>query len=122
MEVVLVYHNPRWTKSRGVVSLLEKLKKPFRIVEYLKEPLEKEDLVFVFRKLNMKPFNLIRKVDSKVKKELIGINEKDDDKIIELLLKFPGALERPIVVFGNRAVIGRPPEKIYDLFEFKEEG
>ena len=64
-----------------MVSLLEKLKKPFRIVEYLKEPLEKEDLVFVFKKLNMKPFNLIRKGDSKVK-ELIGINENDDDKTI----------------------------------------
>ena len=41
--------------------------------------MEKEDLVFVFKKLNMKPFNFIRKGDSKVKKELIGINEKDDD-------------------------------------------
>ena len=122
MEVVLVYHNPRWTKSRGVVSLLEKLKKPFRIVEYLKDPLEKEDLVFVFKKLNMKPFNLIRKGDSKVKKELIGINKNDDDKIIELLLKFPRALERPIVIFGNRAIIGRPPEKIHDLFELEKEG
>ena len=82
MEVVLVYHNPRWTKSHGVVSLLKKIKKPFRIVEYLKEPLEKEDLILVFKKLNMKPFNLIRKGDSKVKKELTGINE-NDDKIIE---------------------------------------
>ena len=105
-----------------MVSLLKKIKKPFRIVEYLKEPLEKEDLVSVFKKLNMKPFNLIRKGDSKVKKELIGINEKDDDKIIELLLKFPWALERPIVIFGNRAVIGRPPEKIHDLFELEKEG
>ena len=122
MEVVLVYHNPRWTKSQGVVSLLKKIKKPFRIVEYLKEPLEKEDLVFVLKKLNMKPFNLIRKGDSKVKKELIGINKNDDDKIIELLLKFPRALERPIVIFGNRAVIGRPPEKIYKLFELEKEG
>ena len=105
-----------------MVSLLKKIKKPFRIVEYLKEPLEKEDLVFIFRKLNMKPFNLIRKGDSKVKKELIGINKNDDDKIIELLLKFPRALERPIVIFGNRAVIGRSPEKIHDLFELEKEG
>ncbi len=105
-----------------MVSLLKKIKKPFRTVEYLKESLEKEDLVSVFKKLNMKPFNLIRKGDSRVKKELIGINEKDDDKIIELLLKYPGALERPIVIFGNRAVIGRPPEKIHDLFELEKEG
>ena len=105
-----------------MVSLLKKIKKPFRIVEYLKEPLEKEDLVFVLKKLNMEPFNLIRKGDPKVKKELIGINEKDDDKIIELFLKYPRALERPIVIFGNKAVIGRPPEKIYDLFESEKEG
>ena len=70
-----------------MVSLLKKIKKPFRIVEYLKEPLEKEDLVSVFKKLNMKPFDLIRKTESEVKKELIGINEKDDDKILKLLFK-----------------------------------
>ena len=122
MEVVLVYHNPRWAKSREVVSLLKKIKKPFRVIEYLKQPFEKEDLVSVFEKLNVKPFDLIRKDDSKVKKELIGINEKDDNKIIELFLKYPMALERPIVILGNRAVIGRPPEKVYDLFELEKEG
>ena len=105
-----------------MVSLLKKIKKPFKIVEYLKEPLEKGDLVSVSKKLNMKPFDFIRKSDSGVKKELIGINEKDDDKILELLLKYPMALERPIVIFGNKAVIGRPPEKIYNLFELKKEG
>ena len=122
MEVVIVYHNPRWTKSRGVVSLLKKIKKPFRIVEYLKEPLEKEDLVSVSKKLNMKPFDFIRKTEPGVKEKLIGINEKDDGKILKLLLKHPKALERPIVIFGNRAVIGRPPEKIHDLFELEKEG
>ena len=121
MEVVLVYHNPRWTKSRGVVSLLKKIKKPFRIVEYLKEPLEREDLISVSKKLNMRPFDFIRKTESGVKKELSGINERDDDKILELFLKYPSALERPIVIFGNKAVIGRPPEKIYDLFELEKE-
>ena len=105
-----------------MVSLLKKIKKPFRVIEYLKQPLEKEDLVSVSKKLNMKLFDLIRKGDSKVKKELIGINEKDDDKISELFLKYPMALERPIVIFGNRAIIGRPPEKIYDLFELEKEG
>ena len=84
--------------------------------------MEKEDLVSVFEKLNMKPFSLIRKGDQKIKKKLIGINEEDDDKIIELFLKYPMALERPIVIFGNKAVIGRPPEKIYDLFELEKEG
>ena len=92
------------------------MKKPFRIVEYLKEPLEKEDLVSVSKKLNMKPFDLVRKSDTNIKKELIEINENDDYKILELILKYPMALERPIVIFGDRAVIGRPPENIYDLF------
>ena len=122
MEIVLVYHNPRWTKSRGVVSLLKKIKKPFRVVEYLKEPLEKKDLISVSKKLNMKPFDFIRKNDPRVKKELIGINKNDDNKIVELLLKYPVVLERPIVTFGNKAVIGRPPEKICDLFELEKEG
>ena len=105
-----------------MVSLLKKIKKPFRIVEYLKEPMEKEDLVSVSKKLNMKLFDLIRKTESGVKKELIGINKNNDDKILKLFLKYPRVLERPIVIFGNKAVIGRPPEKIYDLFELEKEG
>ena len=99
-----------------MVSLLKKIKKPFRVVEYLKEPLKKEDLISVSKKLNMRPFDFMRKTESGVKEELIGINERDDDKILELFLRYPRALERPIVIFGNRAVIGRPPEKIFDLF------
>ena len=104
-----------------MVSLLKKIKKPFRIVEYLKEPLEKEDLVSVSKKLNMKPFDFIRKSDPRVKRELIEINKNDDNKIVELLLKYPIILERPIVIFGNKAVIGRPPEKILGLFELNKE-
>tara|TARA_Y100000591_G_scaffold288001_1_gene271966 strand:- start:370 stop:687 length:318 start_codon:yes stop_codon:yes gene_type:complete len=104
-----------------VVSLLKKIKKPFRIIEYLKEPLEKEDLISVSKKLNMKPFDFIRKSDQRVKKELIGINKNDDNKVVELLLKYPMVLERPIVIFGNKAVICRPLEKIYGLFELDKE-
>ena len=99
-----------------MVSLLKKIRKPFKVVEYLKEPLEKEDLVSISNDLNMRPFDLVRKSDTNIKKELIDINENDDDKILELILKYPMALERPIVIFGDRAVIGRPPENIYDLF------
>ncbi len=105
-----------------MVSLLKKIKKPYRIIEYLKHPLKKEDLVSVFKKLTMKPFDLIRKSDPRVKRELVGINENDDYKLMELILKYPMALERPIVIFGDRAVIGRPPENIYDLFKLKKEG
>ena len=105
-----------------MVSLLEKIKKPFRVIEYLKQPLEKGDLVSVSKKLNMKPFDLVRKRDSNIKKELIKINENEDDKILELILKYPMALERPIVIFGEKAVFGRPPEKIHDLFELEKEG
>ena len=99
-----------------MVSLLKKIKKPFRVIEYLKQPLKKEDLVSVSKKLNIKPFDLIRKREINIKKKLIEINENDDDKILELILKYPMALERPIVIFGDRAVFGRPPENIYDLF------
>ena len=99
-----------------MVSLLKKIKKPFRVIEYLKQPLKKEDLVSVSKKLNVKPFDLIRKRDSNIKKELIKINENEDDKMLELILKYPMVLERPIVIFGDKAVFGRPPENIYDLF------
>ena len=104
-----------------MVSLLKKIKKPFRVVEYLKEPLKKKDLASISKKLNMKPFDFIRKSDSRVKKELIGVDKNDNNKIVELLLKYPMVLERPIVIFGNKAVIGRPPEKIYGLFELDKE-
>ena len=78
MKVVLVYHNQDERKAEEWFRL-KKIKNHlgYRI---FKRPLKKEDL-FVSKKLNMKLFDLIRKGDSKVKKELIGINEKDDDKI-----------------------------------------
>ena len=99
-----------------MVSFLKKLKKPYSVIDYLKYPLKKEDLVYVSKNLKMRPFDFTRKTNPKVKKELVGINQNNDYIVIGLVLKYPIALERPIVIFGDRAVIGRPYENIYNLF------
>lgn len=107
---LIIYHNPRCTKSRETLALIEK-KKP-EIVEYLKTPPSATELKLLLKKLGLSVQQIIRK------KEPLFI-EKDkklnDEKWIDVLIKNPILIERPIVVKGNKAVIGRPPSTVLTL-------
>ena len=109
-DTLVIYHNPRCTKSRETLALIEK-KKP-EIVEYLKTPPSATELKMLLKKLGLSVQDIIRK------KEPLFI-EKDkklsDEKWIAILVKNPVLIERPIVVKGNKAVIGRPPENVLKL-------
>lgn len=113
-EKVIIYHNPRCTKSRETLALLEKKKAKPEIVEYLKTPPTATELKSVLKKLGLNVQEIIRK------KEPLFIekfkNKKlSDEKWIDALVKNPVLIERPIVVKGNKAVIGRPPENVLTL-------
>ena len=113
-----IYHNPRWGKSRKSVEILNKENIQYTTIEYLKEPLDKDTLNKVFQKLNMSPKDVLRKNETEYKENNINAIIDDDDKLIEAIIKFPKILDRPIIIIDQKAVIGRPPENIYDIMWF----
>ncbi len=113
-DKLVIYHNPRCTKSRETLALLEKKKVKPEIIEYLKTTPSSAELKSILKKLGLNVQDIIRK------KEPLFIekfqNKKlSDEKWLEVLVKNPVLIERPIVVKGNKAVIGRPPENVLAL-------
>ena len=88
----------------------------FNIIEYLKNPPNIDTLKSLTKKLNLKPIDIIRKKD-KLFKELQIDTINEDEKILDIITKNPKLLERPIIVNGEKAVIGRPPELLYDIIK-----
>ena len=110
MEVT-IYHNPRCSKSRQALSLLEsKGNKPI-VLEYLKNPLTTEQLSQIINELNIKPIDLVRKNESIWKENYIG-KELSDDELVEAMISNPKLIERPIVTSSKGTVVGRPPENV----------
>ena len=111
---VTIYHNPRWGKSRDSVRILEENNVDFTVVEYLKSPLNKEDISTILSMLKIPATELIRKTEKEYKENNIS-SIKEDRKLIEMIIKFPKLMQRPIIISGKKAVIGRPPEKILEI-------
>ncbi|MFY0644620.1 MAG: arsenate reductase (glutaredoxin) [Bacteroidia bacterium] len=109
-----IYHNPRCTKSRNGLSLLSEQGVKTEIIEYLKEPLDFKELKAVITKLGIAPYQLLRRNEADFKAHFKG-KELSDDQWIQAMIDYPKLMERPIVVVGNNAVIGRPTEKILEL-------
>ena len=115
-EKPLIYHNPRCSKSRMALTLLRDNNIEPEIFEYLKTPLNAAELKSVLKKLGMKPLDLIRKNEAVFKEKFKG-KELSDDEWIEAMIQYPKLIERPIVIKGNQARLGRPPEKVLELFQ-----
>ena len=110
---VTIYHNPRCNTSRQTLALLEKKGVKPRIVEYLKTPPTAVELKQLLAKLGLRPRELLRKKEAKE----AGLDESElsDAQLIAGMVKHPIAIERPIVVKGNRAALGRPPEAVLKI-------
>lgn len=115
MSEYTIYHNPRCKKSREALQMLEDKGVSFDVVQYLKEVPTKEELKKILAKLNVKPFDLVRKEEKKFKEEYKKLN-LNDEEWVEVMHQNPKLIQRPVVVKGNRAVIGRPPENVNELF------
>tara|TARA_B100000902_G_C27011551_1_gene765053 strand:+ start:304 stop:645 length:342 start_codon:yes stop_codon:yes gene_type:complete len=109
-----IYHNPRCSKSRQALSILQENGIDTEIIEYLKEPITKDIIKDLIKKLNILPKELIRTNEEiwKTKGRNQGL---DGDEIIELMVNHPRLIERPIVVNGKKAIIGRPPEDVLKI-------
>ena len=110
-----IYHNPRCSKSRQTLAIIREKVEEVEIVEYLNNPPNKIELKEVLKKLGMKPGQIIRKGESIYKENYKG-KSYTDEEWIEIMADNPILMERPIVVKGNKAVMGRPPEKVINLF------
>ena len=112
--MIQIYHNPRCGKSRNCVAFIEEAGKEYEIIEYLKNPPTKDELLALLKKLNIKPLELIRQ------KEKIWVDnfknlKMTDEEIIKAMVENPILIERPIVIKRDKAIIGRELDKITDF-------
>ena len=112
---VTIYHNPRCSKSRETLKLIEARGLKPKIVEYLKTPPSAAELKAILKKLGLKPQDIVRKGEPLYAELGLKDRKLDDDALIALLVKHPILIERPIVVAGGKAAIGRPPEKVLEI-------
>tara|TARA_B100000900_G_scaffold177680_1_gene150635 strand:- start:4790 stop:5146 length:357 start_codon:yes stop_codon:yes gene_type:complete len=115
MNKLTIYHNPRCSKSRETLQIIKNNGMQPLVVEYLKVPLKKSELDNISRLLNKRPKDFIRKNEVDFKENNIKNIIENDVALINEMVKFPKIIERPIVIFGNKAVIGRPPEKVLEI-------
>jgi arsenate reductase len=108
--VVEIWHNSRCSKSRNALNYLKEKNIDYKVKEYLKEPITKEELKEVLDKLGMKPSELVRKKEA-IYKEL-GLKDASEDELLEAMVQNPKLIERPIVIKGDKAVVARPLENI----------
>lgn len=112
--MITIYHNARCSKSREGVCLLEKKGVQFETIKYLDEKITKSELVSIIKKLNIKPIELVRTNETIWKENYKG-KTLSDEEVITAMLDNPILIERPIIINGDKAVIGRPVEKILDI-------
>ena len=109
-----IYHNPRCSKSRETLQLLEKAGEDIEIVLYLDEIPSVMKISELIQQLNITPRDLIRKTEAIWKEQFKGKN-LTDDQLVQAMHEYPKLIERPIVIKNGKAVLGRPPEKVYDI-------
>jgi arsenate reductase (glutaredoxin) len=114
MKTFTIFHNPKCTKSRQTLALLQEHGVEPQIIEYLKTPPTAAELKSILVKLGMKPEQLVRKGEDVYKANYAG-KTLTDAQWIDAMVKHPILIERPVVVSGNRAVLGRPPENVKPL-------
>ena len=111
--MIEIWHNPRCSKSRQTLALIEASGSEVEIREYLKDAPDEAEIAAVLGKLNIGPIDLVRKGE-KVFKEL-DLKNADNQALIVAMASHPILIERPIAIKGERAVIGRPPENVEAL-------
>ena len=109
-----IYHNPRCSKSRETLSIIQEAGKKVEIINYLDTPPSDQELKAILSKLGIPAEQLLRK-NELVFKEQFSDKSFSEDEWIKIMVKHPKLIERPIVIDGQKAVIGRPPEKVLAL-------
>ena len=112
---VTILHNPRCSKSRQTLALLEENGVTPTVVEYLKTPPSKTQLTEILTALNMAPRDLMRKKEAEYKDNNLDDSSLTDDQLIDAMIAHPKLIERPVVVKDGAVRIGRPPESVLEI-------
>ena len=115
MTDLTLYHNPRCSKSRGALELLEARGLAPNIIRYLENPPSAAELRELLAKLGFAPRELLRTGEDEYKELNLADADLSDEQLIAAMVTHPKLIERPILIAGDRAVIGRPPEKVLEL-------
>lgn len=113
MKDILIYHNPKCSKSRKTLEYIkDKNIKPI-IKLYLQEGITKEVLENIVKMLGIKPIELVR--EQEVEFQVYKNKDLDDEEVFNLMVKYPKLIQRPIVVSDRGVILGRPPENVFDI-------
>ena len=115
MSDTTIFHNPRCSKSRATLTLLEGKGVNLNIVKYLETPPDKETLLHVLSQLSMNPRQLMRTHETEYTENNLSDESLSDDELINAMIKYPKIIERPIVISNGKVAIGRPPESVLDI-------
>lgn len=114
--MVTIYHNPRCSKSRQTLELLQSKGIDPEVVLYLENPLDSSTLTELLKKLGIGAQQLLRRSEPQFKDNFRD-RELTEMQLVEAMIRYPKLIERPIVVVDDRAVIGRPPENVLEIIE-----
>lgn len=112
MSTIQIYHNPRCSKSRQTLQILQATDHDIEIIEYLKTPPDVDELAGIVQKLDITPRALLRKTEKQYKELALDDQSLSDTRLLEIMVAHPKLIERPIVIHGDKARIGRPPEAV----------
>jgi len=113
--MLTIYHNPRCSKSRQTLQLIEEKNADVTVVEYLKTPLTKEQITVLQEQLGVNVIEMMRIKETEFKEQ--GLKGADDNTLLDAMVNTPKLIERPIVSDGAKAIIGRPPENVLTLLK-----
>lgn len=114
MSKFQIYHNPKCSKSRETLALIKNNGQEPEVIEYLKDHPTEGDLLKIIEMLDGDPESLVRTKEERYRE--LKFDLKSKETIARMLAQYPELIERPIVIHKGRAVLGRPPEKVLDLF------
>ena len=112
-----IYHNPRCSKSRETLEIIQKAGKEVEIIDYQNQVPTEEELTAIIKLLGINAEDLVRKGEDVYKEKFKG-KKITQQEWVKIMVEHPKLIERPIVISGDKAIIGRPPEKVLELFLF----
>ena len=115
MSAYKIFHNPRCSKSRQALQILQDNNCDIEIINYIETDLNASLIKDVLHKLSLKPRDILRTSEQDYKDNNLKEDNFSDDDLIDYMIKHPKLIERPIVIKGHRAVLGRPPENVLEL-------